>query len=330
MRGRNILILVVVLALLVVVAIYFETSRRASTQTSDALLFPGLDTELVDRIQILSEGEETILEKQGDQWIVNTEGGFPAEPRLVNDILDRLPKFYADQVVSTNPENRNLFQVDSSGVEVWIQQAGEEIGHFIVGKPGPDFLSTYVRAADSDEVIQVPEYLPSLFKSQKTWREKTIFDLNLDDVQSYEYDSPTKGHLLVTRGQPTGWEVKEPETGLVDDEQIIRTAVQSFCRLRATDFADTLTAEDAGIEADTTWIEATLADGSIHKVRFGLPTERNRNFARKEGSRHIVLIPRGAINTMMPPFDAIPLRPMETEVEMEAQPDAQPEEEGGE
>ena len=180
MRGRNLLILVIVLALLVVVAIYFETSRQRTTQTSDTLLFPGLNTELVDRIQVLSEGEETILERPGDQWVVVTEGGFPAEPRLVNDILDRLPKFYADQVISTNPDNRSLFQVDSSGVEVWINQEGEEVGHFIVGKPGPDFLSTYVRAANSDKVIQVPEYLPNLFKGQKTWREKTIFDLSVD------------------------------------------------------------------------------------------------------------------------------------------------------
>ena len=313
MRGRNILILVIVLALLVVVAIYSETSRQKSTRTSETLMFPGLNTELVDRIQILSDGEETILEKQGDQWVVVTEGGFPAEPRLVNDILDRLPKFYAEQVISTNPDNRSLFQVDSSGVEVWINQEGEQIGHFIVGKPGPDFLSTYVRAADSDEVIQVSEYLPSLFKNQKTWREKTIFDLSLDDVLSYEYDSPSRGHVLVSRAEGMGWELQEPATGMIDNESMISTAMQSFCRLRAADFADTVTVADTGIEADTSWVSATLADGSTHKVRFGLPAERNRNYARKDGSEHIVLLPRGAISTMMPPFGAITLK-TETEI----------------
>jgi hypothetical protein len=101
---------------------------------------------------------------------------------------------------------------------------------------------------------------------------------------------------------------------LIENETTIRSAIQSFCRLKASDFADTLTAVDAGIEPDTTWIQATLADGSIHRVRVGAPTERNRNFARKDGSEHIVIIPRGAINTMMPPFGTISLKP-ETETE---------------
>ena len=138
MRGRTIVVLLIVLVVLVLLAIFFEARRNRATETSDTLLFPGLNIELVDRIQILAEGKETVLDKADDQWVVATEGGFAAEPRFVTDILDRLPKFYAENVVSTNPDNQSIFKVDSTGVEVWVNQEGQEIGRFIVGKP--DFV----------------------------------------------------------------------------------------------------------------------------------------------------------------------------------------------
>ncbi len=302
MRGRTLVILLAVLIILVVVATLFESNRRRATHASGALLFAQLDTEQVDRIRILAKGEETILEKQDDRWLVATEGRFPADAKLVGNILEKLPKFYADEVVSTNPENRARFQVDSTGTEVWIEQGGSEAGHFIVGKPGPDFLSTYVRSAESDRVIQVPEYLPSLFQGRDTWREKAIFTLETDDIQSYEYLSPSRGSLRIARDESGAWQIEAPREG-VAEERKVNMVIGAFARLKAISFADTVDAAVAGIEADTTWIRATLADGSTHELTIGGPAEKNRNYVRGDGAEHLVVIPIGGINTMMPPVE---------------------------
>lgn len=303
MRGRTILVLLIVLVVLVLVAIFFEARRNRATETSDAPLFEGLNTELVDRIRIIAEGNETILVKRDDQWTVATEDGGKAEQRFVTDILDRLPKFYSDNVVSTNPDKQSIFAVDSTGVEVWVDQEGEEIGHFVVGKRGPDFMSSYVRAAGSNRVILVAEELPSVFnKKGQSWREKTIFALTQEDIVGYEYESPTRGRFMISREEGGSWEMTEPSVRTIEGEdQNISMAVRAFSKLKAADFADTISAADAGIEADTTWVRATLADGSVHKITIGLPTESRRSYARKEGTDQIVLVPLGGLNTMMPP-----------------------------
>lgn len=301
MKGRKILLLVGVLVILAAAATLFENSRRRSTTESGALLFPGLKVDQVDRLEIDEEGgKQIVLEKKGEKWAVASENGFPAEPKLVQDILDRLPKFYADQVVSTNPQKQSLFHVDSSGVEVRVFQAGKKTAEFIVGKPGPDFLSTYVRAAGSDRVIQVPEYLPSLFSGHTTWREKTLFSLKPEDMRSYSYASPSRGQLMMKRDEAGAWTMEQPQSGKIDDSRV-GMIVGAFGRLKAADFADTMSAEGAGILPDTTWIEVALADGSIHRLEIGAAAPKSRRYVRRKGSEAIVTVPIGSINTMMPP-----------------------------
>ncbi len=308
MRGKTLLFLLGILVVLGGVAAIIDTTRRHATETTSALLFPGLKTELVDKIRINAEGKETVLEKRGDVWQVASEDGHVAEEKAVKDILDRLPKFYYDQVVSTNPANQSLFKVDSTGIEVWVDQKGKEIAHFYVGKPGPDFASTYVRAASSQRVIQVPEYLPSIFQRGETWREKTIFSLTQQDVNRYEYSSPTRGRLLVTKDASGVWHMEEPDTGVVETSKI-GIAVGAFSRLKAAGFADTLSAAAAGIEADSTRVAATLADGTSHVLQVGLPAPSLRHYVRRQGSDQIFTVPAGALNTMMPKTDFLKARP---------------------
>jgi hypothetical protein len=300
MKGRTILVLLGVLLILAAAATLFETNRRRATTASGDLLFPDLKVEDVDRIEITDTGgQEVVLEKQGERWRVASEGGRPAEPKLVTDILDRLPKLTADQVVSTNPERQALFQVDTSGVVVHVSQKGKRTADFIVGKPGPDFLSTYVRAAGSDRVIQVPEYLPSLVSGHATWREKTLFALEQDNLRRYEYQSPSRGHLLLTRDEAGVWSLEQPETGTADES---RTSIllRTFGTLKVREFADTVSVEAAGLGADTTWVQATTADGVVHRLQIGGSAPRNQRYARRQGSDAIVTIPGGSVNTMMP------------------------------
>jgi len=300
MRGRTILMLLAVLVVLGGIGILFEAGRNRQTHVSGAILFPGLKTEVVDRIRVRWSKKESVLEKKNGKWLVASEGDHPVEPHYVSDILERLPKFYADEVVSTNPANQSVFMVDTSGVEVWVDQSGKEIGHFIVGKPGPDFLSTYVRPAGSDRVILVPDYLPNLFQRSDTWRARTIFQLNPDSIRSFEYQSPSRGHVVLKKTDAGNWRMESPDTGQVN-ASTVQMPLRSFATLKAAGFADTVSAATAGIEPDTSRIDVTTADGSDYTLHVGGPTAMNRCYARKKGDDQIITLPRGAINTMMPP-----------------------------
>jgi hypothetical protein len=299
MRGRNLLILLAILVLLGGSALLMDSSRKRATESTGKPLFPGLKTELIDRIKIKAEGKETVLEKREDKWLVATEGNKPAEPKPVSDILDRLTKFYADQVVSTNKANQGLFMVDSTGTEVWVDQKGKEIAHFFVGKASDDWSSTFVRAANSDRVIQVPEYLPSLFQRGESWRQRTIFSFEMKDITRFEYVSPSRGHFLASKDADGKWKMDAPEGGEIDGGKM-SPVIQSMAQLRAAGFGDDVTPVAAGVEPDTTKITATLADGSTNVLVIGAPAPSNRNYVRREGSDEIFTIPSGRVKALMP------------------------------
>ncbi|MBD3163153.1 MAG: DUF4340 domain-containing protein [Candidatus Eisenbacteria bacterium] len=300
MRGRTILILLIVLIVLVAIALLYEQSRKRETRPADEAFFPDLVTEEIDRIRIAPADKDTVLlvKRDGD-WFVESDGGHAAEEAKIEDLLEQLPKFHADQVVSTNPENRSLFKVDSTGIRIWIWQGGETIGDFIIGKGGPAMMTTYVRPVDSDRVLQVDASLPHMV-DQRTWRQERIFSLDQTNIEAYEYSSPSRGELRLVRGVDGSWMLEEPEEAPADSTRL-RIPLGSFARLRTVEWADTLGPEEAGTAADTSWVRAKLADGSVHKLRVGLPTKRNRVFAQKEGQEQIFVIPLGAVNTMMPP-----------------------------
>lgn len=299
MKGRTLAILVAILAVLGGLALLLDASRKRETEGSGKLLFKEMDrTEKIDKIRIDSrEGKESVLEKRGDAWIVASENGKPADQKAVNDLLEKLKTFHADQVVSTNPANQGTFQVDSTGTEVWLSGGGKEIAHFFVGKPGSDYASTYVRAANTDRVILVPEYLTSVFDRGDTWREKTLFSITQEDVKTYEFVSPSKGRLRLVNDGGT-WKLEEPEQGTTDAQKA-SVAINSFGRLRAYGFADDQTPESAGTGADTTHVTVTTADGATHTLIIGAPAPSNRFYVQKQGSDQIVTIPRGAVNTML-------------------------------
>jgi hypothetical protein len=300
MRGRTILILLAVLVVLAGLATVIEQGRNRKTHLKGAQLIPGYKTELVDRIRFRSEGKNVSLEKKGNEWVVASEGGFPAEKKPVEDILEALRKATADEVISTNPANQGVFMADSSGAEVWIDQQGKEIAHLYIGKPGPDMLSTYVRSAKSDRVILAPGYLPSLFQERDTWRMRTMISVKPEEVTRYEYVSPSRGEVVLSKSEAGTWRMEKPDTGRVESDRLT-FPLRVVAALKAEGFADGVDPTTAGLGADTTHVRITTAGGATYTVQIGSPAASGRNYVRLEGGDQIYTMARGRISSLMVP-----------------------------
>ena len=243
MKKKNIFILLAVLAILVLAAIIIEGpigKRGEKKAAKESILFPGFKVEQVSSVDIKTKDREVKLNKEGELWVVATSDSYPADPKAVGDMLDKVKDFKSTLIASRAAEKHSQFEVDESGAEVKMMAAEEDVlAHFFVGKqPQRDFMSTYVRRADQDAVHQVDGYLKSIFdKGTRGWRDRTIFSFDAAQAQKLTLVSEEKGGIAIAAQEDGGWLMVEPEVAPAEKEAV-DDIISDVSKLSADDFAE--------------------------------------------------------------------------------------------
>ena len=123
----------------------------------------------------------------------------------------------------------------------------------------------------------------------------------MDDIQRFEYTSPTRGHLVLAKNDAGVWRMEVPDTGRVDMSRF-NFALRTLSTLKADGFDDSIDPCTAGVEADTSRIVITTADGVSHVLQIGVPASDSRCYVRIQGGTQIYTMARGRVNTMMIPY----------------------------
>ena len=180
MKARTSLIIVLVILAAVFLVLRFGTGRRGG----DKPLFEGFTVQQADGFSVVAGDNRVALHKVDGVWLVTSEDSLPAEPGAVENLLGDIAAFSRKDIISSNPAKYGLYQVDSTGVRVVVSGArGDTLVRFVVGKPGPDFQSTYVRDLASGDVILAPGYLRSMFdRGKRSWQgnETSVEELEVD------------------------------------------------------------------------------------------------------------------------------------------------------
>ncbi len=305
MKPRTTLILAVILLVLAAAATLFETSKRRARHGEGEAIFPDFSLEAADAVRVDSPGRSVELARAGDEWTVVTEEGHKADQNLVAGLLEPVAGFRTTALISRSPDRHEVFEVDDAGTTVRISGAGRELAAFILGKPGSDYMSCYIRPVDGNKVYQVPTNLVQIVdRGDQTWRNMTMLEIDRDDIISYTTRNERET-VTVERNPEGDWVVTEPVYGGTD-HQVMNIVLNSMTRIRATDFPDTLPdLASAGIEPDTTTLVIRAVDGSTHRIIIGASDERNRSYSMIEGDPTIYLVPRGRWNTVFRPLDSI-------------------------
>jgi hypothetical protein len=316
MKPRTTLILAAILIVLAGVATLFETSKKKTRAPVGKPLFSAFSLAGADAIAISGKGNNVQLRKQGDRWVVATEGWHEAEPKLPKQILEAVDKFTTTALISTAADKHATFEVDSTGTDVRISGGSKVLADFIVGKPGPDYMSTYVRPSGQNKVYLVPSYLGSMVnRGGDTWRRTLILDLDQANITGYTTKNP-KETVTVEKGADGTWKITEPTQGTAKPEAMAMV-LRSLAQIRSTAFADSnLSLEQTGLAADTTSVTIRTADGSSYKVLIGGSNERNQSYTKLEDNPTVYLVPRGRWNTVFRPAGFL--------MAAQATPDAQP------
>jgi len=288
-------------------AVYLILERRPPAGAQEGgPLFPGFERERARKIEVLGKlkEEEIVLEKGAQGWVVPADGGYPAEPDGVREILDFVTDARAGRKVSENPDKRALYEVDDSGLAVRVSGAEDALlAHFRVGKMGPDFLSTYVRREDGDAVYLVDQSLRRIFvrPGPRQWRDKAIFRLPGPDITRMKWTR--EGKTVALEADPGGnWTLTAPAAAPArrDEVEALRNALST---LQCDDFVEGVDPRKAGLDAPWARLEFALRDGAAHTLDVGAENDRSQRHVRRSGSDTVFLVSNFRINTVFKSAD---------------------------
>lgn len=305
MKPKTTLLLGLILLVLAGAATVVQTSTKKARANKGASLFPSFHAEQSDQIEIHTRTRDINLKKAGPLWTVQNEEGKTADQKLVKGILDKIAEFRTSDVVSTSTERHGVFGVDSTGIRVQVSTAGKPTANFIVGKNGPDFMSSYVRAEGKKEVYRVPVYLPSdLDRGDETWRNQTVFDTETENITGWTTRN-SKETVSVEKEADGTWKITEPEPGAARPD-IVKVVLSSLSKIRSNAFADSVSdPARVGLEPDTMSVEIRLKDGSSKKIVIGTATATNQSYTKLADDPTIYLVPKGRWNTIFRPLETL-------------------------
>ena len=300
-------VLVVVLAVLIVVflAVRFGGGRRGGEKP----LFPDFVPAEAARL-VIEGGEATaVFTESDDVWFVASEDSFPAEAGIVEDMLDRVTGFSRKDIISSNPEKHALYNVDSAGVFVSILGAqGDTLVGFVVGKPGPDYQSTYVRDVVSGDVVLARGYLRAVFdRGERTWQDRTIYALEPDAIEEVRIGRSAES-LTLERNAAGEWFISEPESSACDQERVARL-VRALAYLRCDELAGRMPSAASGLAEPDSAVGFRTAEGLREELLFGNRNEERQTYVKRTGSDIVYLLANQKVDVILPrPAE---LRPVE-------------------
>jgi hypothetical protein len=232
---KNTWILTGVLAALIVVAyLVMQRPGESSSPESSGTTLVEYDSSAVDKIEIRSPSVTAVIEREGGVWMVTAPLHYRADDATVASTLSSGKRMEIKGLVSSNPQKRSVFQVDSSGTLVRIFEHGAEKTVFWIGKPSPSYTETYVRREGSNDVYLASGLFSSNFSRRTNeWRDKTIFKTDQDAIPAVtlRFGDTT---VALTR-QDSVWKIGDD----VAKTDIVRGFIGALVNLQADDFVDT-------------------------------------------------------------------------------------------
>jgi len=285
---RNFYVLLIILALLVIIALIMERPFGKGEGKKEEVLFPGFDRAQVEKVEITENGETVELKREGDEWVVSTARGYPADGTAVDRMFDEMDEMTTKELISENPDKHPKFKVNEDGIEVkMLGKNDKTLAHFFVGKMGPDYISTYVRRADSKKVYLIPRTLRPVFGKGKTgWCDKKVVSFNVDDVSEIELED--SGALISLKRTEKGWEMTKPQKAEADKEAV-EEILRTLSNFRADDVEIKKSEIECGLDVPSSRVTIKLKDGTKKTLRFG-KEQNSRRYLKAEGKDQIFVV----------------------------------------
>lgn len=234
--NRSTLILVGLLIVLGVVAYFMMPSgkERETSYKTEGMNF-SIDSASIIKIDFQSPGKSVTLENVGGTWMLTSPVRYAANTTNVTQLTGEIAKFKVGSLVSSNPDKQSLFQVDSTGSKLTVNDRSGKTISLVIGKMGPSYTEVYCRVPNSNDVY-LGEGISSwtLTQEVREWRDKTIYKTIADSIKQIDVLYRKKNISLIREG--SRWNIgKDTLAG-----SAMTSALNTLANLQAEDFVDTL------------------------------------------------------------------------------------------
>jgi len=278
-------ILIVLIALAYLYQAPFQDWKIKSSSPKNFLA--GVEANIISKIEIKQNVNDTILEKEGDKWKISGTKDFYASDSMaanLNKSLNDLKESKLELISAVKEKKQEFLTDEASGLNIKLFAGGNLIKDFIIGSIGSDYQSVYISRPDIDETYSLNLNLLSTF-SQPEWRDKTIFSSTKDKINKLRFQYPGREfNIEKINGE---WEGNLPYKFSVDEVKIdkIVSLISSLSAedIPAQDFANT------GLEKNLIIVEAS-GEGIDNTLMIGNDNGEELYYAKKADSDNIYLI----------------------------------------
>jgi hypothetical protein len=293
------------LIFIVLAGLYWLLEGQGNRSPKTVHLLTSFKPAQVERINITSPGTGAIVLQRTDKaWQVSIgqAASYAANSSAVENLLESLAMLKADSLVSRNAERHALYEVSKeTGLRVEaLDRDKRALAALLIGKSGPNIISTYVRNDDSDQVYLVDGILQNAAaKSLNEWRDKTIFSFKPEQVTAYTVIGTSSLALNKTNGKwLIGTEHEPANTAAVEQ------AVRALTTLSAADFAEG-PLETFGLAAPEQTVTAALADGTRLTLLLGKGMNAFQQYAKKADDGTIFIVEKHILGMLCPTMEEL-------------------------
>ena len=235
---KTIRILAVVLAVQVVLAVGLQFRGPGLSPAAEAGPLLTLSPDQVKTITVADSGDKRVkLRRTNDGWML-ADGGFPADPDKVGQLLNQLTGLTSGDVVARTEGARERFKVASENFErrITLHREGQDPVRLYFGtSPGKDRIHARVEGEDAIQVVRFGTYDAPVQVAD--WQDQGVLQVPGNQIAGIEIDGlklqRKESVEEAAKDRPSArWQAAQTPEGKILQQTAVQQLTQQLATLR--------------------------------------------------------------------------------------------------
>lgn len=258
----------------------------------------------VETLEITRKSGTMVVRREGDKFFIVKPKAYPAEANGAILAFEGIEKMAWGHVVSERKDRHEEFELGDDSVRVVAKKGDRVLLDIRVGKTTK--LRTMVRLEGRDEVWSVSNLMKYMVdRDLVDWRHKSLVTFDQKDPVKLVVMARDGTKIVLHRpargdgGVPSQWRLAEsvPRMDRFDSD-MVTAALTQLANWKANDYADDVTAEEAGLDRPDLTVAVGLPGDREITVFLGKKKGEDDVYVRMTGDPQIYLMKKWNLDRM--------------------------------